>query len=356
MVAMDTTPANTASDPQLPPAPTAAPWVEPASLVIAGVALFGTLYLGLLSALLPGLLIYLVVQSAVPLFRHVGVTRRVGKAIVILFIAALISVGVAFGVLELIALMTTGTDNIVALLQQMADVVSTARARAPAWVLPYLPESMQELQSAAATWLRDHAGQIGIVGQGFGRFLFHVLIGMIIGGIIAFHRGQGDVDPHGPLARALTRRMGVLSVAFRNVVFSQIRISALNTVLTGIYLAIVLPALGIQLPLVKTMIAVTFLVGLIPILGNLISNTVIVVVSLSISPYVAAGSLTFLVVIHKLEYFINARIIGSRIKARAWELLTVMMVMEAAFGIPGLIAAPIFYAYVKDELTARRLI
>ena len=33
-----------------------------------------------------------------------------------------------------------------------------------------------------------------------------------------------------------------------------------------------------------------------------------------------------------------------------------MLVMDAAFGIPGLIAAPIYYAYVKDELTLRKLI
>jgi predicted PurR-regulated permease PerM len=158
------------------------------------------------------------------------------------------------------------------------------------------------------------------------------------------------------LARALTARVSVLSGAFRNVVFSQIRISALNTLLTGIYLAGVLPAMGIQLPLLKTLIAVTFLVGLIPILGNLISNTVIVIVSLSVSPFVAVSSLAFLVIIHKLEYFVNARIIGSRIRARAWEILLAMLFMEAAFGIPGLIAAPIYYAYVKDELTARRLI
>jgi hypothetical protein len=31
--------------------------------------------------------------------------------------------------------------------------------------------------------------------------------------------------------------------------------------LTAVYLAVVLPLLGIQLPLVKTMIAVTFLAG-----------------------------------------------------------------------------------------------
>ena len=104
------------------------------------------------------------------------------------------------------------------------------------------------------------------------------------------------------------------------------------------------------------LLAVTFFIGLIPIFGNLISNTVIVVVSLSVSPTVALVSLAFLVIIHKLEYFVNARIIGSKIRARAWELLIAMLVMESAFGIPGLIVAPIYYAYLKDELTARRLI
>ena len=100
----------------------------------------------------------------------------------------------------------------------------------------------------------------------------------------------------------------------------------------------------------------SFVVGLLPVLGNLISNTVIVVVSLSVSLYAAIGSLVFLVVIHKLEYFLNARIIGSKIHAHAWELLLAMLVMDAAFGIPGVIAAPIYYAYLKDELTHRRLI
>jgi len=33
-----------------------------------------------------------------------------------------------------------------------------------------------------------------------------------------------------------------------------------------------------------------------------------------------------------------------------------MLVMEAAFGIPGLIAAPIFYAYFKDQLHEKGLL
>jgi len=90
--------------------------------------------------------------------------------------------------------------------------------------------------------------------------------------------------------------------------------------------------------------------------GNLISNVVIVVVSLSYSPTVAIGSLLFLIVIHKLEYFLNARIVGSRTECHAWELLLAMLAMEAAFGIAGVVAAPIYYAYLKDELSDRGLV
>jgi predicted PurR-regulated permease PerM len=104
------------------------------------------------------------------------------------------------------------------------------------------------------------------------------------------------------------------------------------------------------------MIVVTFVVGLLPVIGNLISNTVIVVISLSLSVYVAAASLAFLILIHKLEYFINAKIVGTQIHARAWEILIAMLLMEAAFGVPGVIAAPVFYAYLKAELGRSKLI
>jgi predicted PurR-regulated permease PerM len=114
--------------------------------------------------------------------------------------------------------------------------------------------------------------------------------------------------------------------------------------------------MGVHLPLIKTMIAITFVVGLIPVIGNLISNTMIVIVSLSQSLLVAAGSLLYLIVIHKLEYFLNARIVGSQIRANAWELLIAMLCMEAAFGLTGIVAAPIYYAYIKSELRARDLV
>ena len=104
------------------------------------------------------------------------------------------------------------------------------------------------------------------------------------------------------------------------------------------------------------MVGFTFLVGLLPVVGNLISNAAIVILSLSISVPVAVASLVFLVVIHKLEYFLNAQLIGTQIRAHAWELLLAMVIMEAAFGLSGLIAAPIYYAYAKDELVTQELV
>ncbi len=138
--------------------------------------------------------------------------------------------------------------------------------------------------------------------------------------------------------------------------FAQIKISFLNTVFTAIFLLGVLPLLDIHIPLAKTLVVVTFIVGLLPVIGNLISNTAITIAGLSISLGVGVAALGFLILIHKLEYFLNARIVGGQIRARAWELLVAMLLMEAAFGLPGLIAGPIYYAYLKSELEAERLI
>jgi predicted PurR-regulated permease PerM len=152
------------------------------------------------------------------------------------------------------------------------------------------------------------------------------------------------------------KRVANLHKAFRQIVFAQVQIAAINAVLTGIFLLAILPMAGIHLPFVKTLILLTFVTGLLPVIGNVISNTVIVVISLSHSLSTAGLALLFLVTVHKLEYFLNAKIVGTKINARAWELLSAMLVMEALFGIAGVIAAPVFYAYIKSELSQAEMV
>jgi len=113
---------------------------------------------------------------------------------------------------------------------------------------------------------------------------------------------------------------------------------------------------GVHLPLVKTLIAITFLVGLLPVVGNLISNTIIVIVGLNHS---LGGALACPGVSHRHP---QTRVLpqcthrGQSDQRRAWELLIAMLIMESAFGLPGIVAAPIYYAYLKDELAARQLV
>ena len=93
----------------------------------------------------------------------------------------------------------------------------------------------------------------------------------------------------------------------------------------------------------------TFVFGLMPIIGNLISNTIIVSVGLTISPHMAVWALVFLVSIHKLEFFLNSKIIGSRIKNPMWLTLLGLLLGEKLMGIPGMILAPVLLHYIKVE-------
>ena len=321
---------------------------------VACLGLAAILWLGLLPVLLGGLLVYFVIEFGSRMLSRFGVLPAMGRIIFSLLIA-LVTIGAfAAAVISSLSLVSGGQESLVVLLQRMADVVDAGRNHLPLWAQHYLPDGLQEMQQAISDWLRQNAGHFSAFGKDVGVFLTRVIIGMIIGGMIAMHPVQLKTDR--PLARAVGDRVVRLSDAFRRVAFSQIRISAINTCLTAFFLLLVLPMFGVQLPLTKTMIVVTFIVGLLPIVGNLISNTMIFVIALSVSPVVAVGSLIVLIVMHKFEYFLNAHIIGTEIKAQAWELLLAMVVMEAAFGLTGLVAAPIYYAYLKDELLSQKLI
>jgi predicted PurR-regulated permease PerM len=326
-----------------------------AAWVVMVVGLVLSLVLHLLPALLAGLLVVQLVSLLAPRF-VIGRLDHAWARVLVVSIITLVVLGALGGLTAGVILYLRTEGGLTGLLTKMAEVIENSRELLPSWAAEYLPKGDESvIRSGLVEWLRSHAQDLRKLGGDAGRVLVLILVGFIIGSFIALRKAS----PHhglAPLAQALFERASRLGDAFRRVVFAQVRISALNAFLTWVYLGLILPALGIELPFVKTMVIVTFAVGLLPVLGNLVSNTIIVIISLSHSLYAAAGSLAFLVVIHKLEYFVNARIIGTQIKARAWELLIAMLLMEAAFGIPGVIAAPVFYAYAKKELSDQGLI
>jgi predicted PurR-regulated permease PerM len=326
-----------------------------ASYLLMAAFLLLVLRHGLLGALFAGLLMFSLIHLIAP-----ALGRRISDARARVVAAAVIGT-VIVGLLGLLAwglvvLFRIDANSMTHLFVKLADVIDASRGQIPPWIMEHLPVNADALREAVTGWLREHAGAAQAFGAEAGKTLTRILLGMIIGLMASLHDTQKDGSPHRPFTEALQQRAITLSHAFRSIVFAQVWISGINTVITAIFIFVVLPLAGVTLPLAKTVVAITFIAGLLPVIGNLISNTVLVVVGLSVSLQVAVAGLAFLIVVHKLEYFLNARIIGSHINARAWELLAAMLFADAVFGVPGVIAAPVFYAYIKDELRARELI
>jgi predicted PurR-regulated permease PerM len=321
--------------------------------VIMAVLLVATLVYGLLPALFAGLLVYELVHRITPRLRMISAERA--KLAAVTLIAAVIVGALLTAFFLLVAFLAGDGAGYQGLLDGIAQVLEQSRQVLPAWLFGPAPVDADGVKSGASTWLRGHAGTVGAMGRHTLELVAHLFIGMVIGALVSLLDVLPDRE-HGPLGLALIGRATRLGDAFGQVVFAQVRIAALNAILTAAYVLLALPLFGVHLPFAKTIIAVTFVAGLLPVVGNLLSSTVIVLVSLGVSMRLAIISLVFLVVLHKLEYFLNARIVGRRIGASAWELLLAMTAMQAVFGLPGLIAAPVYYAYLKDELVEADLV
>jgi len=326
-----------------------------ASAILMGVLLIAVMKLNLVAALLAGLLVFQLVRMSAAIMRIPRLTNRYAKMLSVAILAAIVITGLTFAGIGIGMLLRGGPDSLATLLTQLAVIVDDFRRVLPDSVVAYFPPDADAIKREIAGWFREHAAEIRVFGADTLRVIAQMLIGFIIGAMIARH--HAGPHPHAtPFARALAQRAKRLASAFRRIMLAQVPISAINTVLTAIYLTILLPYWGIHLPFAKTLVVLTFVAGLLPVVGNLISNTAIFMVSLSHSFGLALVSLGYLIVIHKLEYFLNARIVGTRIKAKAWEILIALLLLESIFGIPGLVMAPLTYAYIKYELMERGLI
>jgi predicted PurR-regulated permease PerM len=200
--------------------------------------------------------------------------------------------------------------------------------------------------------------------RGIGKYAGVALIqaaAIIIGIVVAvslFLNSRFDLEADQPAhsnnlytltATQIAKRFSIFYESFATVMGAQIVISAINTALTAMFL------LWNDFHYAKVLIGVTFLCGLLPIIGNIISNTFIVGVAFTISPRMALFALIFLVVLHKTEYFLNSKIIGDRIQNPMWLTLIGLVLGEKLMGIPGMILAPVILHYIKVEAKRSRV-
>ena len=352
-----------ASEPEAVPAPVArrrVPAEEIAAWVMLGAALLFIFYQHLVGATVVGLTLYLFLDrvSRRMTGRLLGTTAA--RPLALLFVAV-VAAALLAGLLALGATMLRqGASTMPDMMDTMADILGSVRVWLGGYGKQFIPEVMtdaENLKGTIAAWLKTHARDLRAGGVWIGIGVIHVIMAVLLAILVFFrHITHHDDAQRGPLARALVDKMDRFADAFARVAMAQLKISAVNTVLTGLYLLVALPLFGIEIPFARTLVLITFVCGLIPVLGNLISNTVITILSMGVSVGTAVASLTFLIVIHKLEYLINSRIVGGETDSQAWEILMAIIIGEAAFGVGGVVLAPIIYAFVKRELRDRALV
>jgi predicted PurR-regulated permease PerM len=212
------------------------------------------------------------------------------------------------------------------------------------------------MKAHAMTTIKDQARYLG----DFANFARHAsttfvfIIIAIVCAVSLFFNGRLDLSSDSTKGRnnlyslycdEITARFSEFYRSFAMVMGAQMTISAINTVLTAIFV------FAIGLPYAPVVVGLTFLCGLFPIVGNVVSNTVIVFIGFLVSPKMALIALIFLIVIHKLEYFLNSKIIGARIRNPIWLTLIGLIIGEKLMGVPGMVLSPVVLNYIRVEMS-----
>jgi len=198
---------------------------------------------------------------------------------------------------------------------------------------------------------KDNSDFVGYI-RSFGGasfFVFLQLVFALILGVSAALMVPTPVagGPVRPLATAWLETLERYVRCFTLLMGAQVYVSIWNTFCTAVFIYGILPAFDVVLPFRELLLMFTAVASLIPAAGNIMANTLILVLTIRYGVFVAVGSVMYLFIIHKLEYFVNGYIIGRNVRASVPEMLIAIILGEVAFGLPGLITAPVTYAFLK---------
>jgi predicted PurR-regulated permease PerM len=300
-------------------------------------------------------LLHLATPLLTALFAYLALTKldflkHRGKwAAIVLFLilVAALAYGLAHFLNETIRALPTIATNAIPLVIQWAKEHQIE--------LPFTDyDSLKDLAFDAVKTQVQFLGSFAKFARGATSQFVFLIVGCVVAiGVFANPRMELDRDKHvvrnnlySLCCDQIARRFEALYRSFATVMGAQIIISAINTVVTAIFVMVV------SLPYPLVVIGMTFLCGMLPVVGNLISNSIVVGIAFTVSPKMAFVGLVFLVVIHKLEYVLNSKIVGDRIKNPLWLTLLALILGEKLMGVPGMILAPVIINYIKLEASA----
>ncbi|MBI3549439.1 MAG: AI-2E family transporter [Elusimicrobia bacterium] len=211
--------------------------------------------------------------------------------------------------------------------------------------------SLEQARVLLITKLKENSNSLTHASGFLTRRFFQVFIGIFAAVSFFWNSGGERRDPNlfEQVTSELGERFSIFMVGFEKIFGAQVAISFINMWVTVVFLR------TLEIPYIPFLALSTFIFGLLPIVGNLISNTIIVGTALTVSTQSAVLALGLLIVTHKAEYFLNSRIVGSQLDTPMWQVLLGVMIGEALVGVPGVVLAPAVLHYVREEARSIRL-
>lgn len=218
--------------------------------------------------------------------------------------------------------------------------------------IPETPEQVHSMVEDAMSIFGRHAWAVGGTGM-------HLLMQFLFAALIAASvctRERACTGAMPPLKEAWMQRIHEYRQCFGALMGAQVYVAVWNAFCTAVFVYVILPLTGVELVFREALVVFTLMVSLIPAVGNMVANAAMAFLCLPHGFSVMLMALIFLVIVHKAEYVINARLIGRKVEASVPEMLLAILIGERLFGLPGLILGPASYAYIKQFLIQQKLV
>ncbi len=314
-----------------------------ASYALMILALAAVARVGLGHALIAGLFAYMMLNQAQGALRGAGASPRLARwSSLALFLVVGALMAVIFAAFVRIG-MARAPQLLDRLLPPLDALVNRVGLDLPI-------DNGQELRALILASLKANARAVesesGLLTRGFFQISAAVIIAIlrfVTAAPVPVERRRGlDIE----VLNECRDRVALFAVSFELVMGAQVLIAAINAGMAAAFL------FAFRIPFRTMLILTTFVCGMIPIVGNLISNALIAAAALTVSDKLALIALVFLVVVHKGGYVLNSRIIGARTETPTWAILLGLLVGEALMGVTGAILAPTLIYYARAELRA----
>ncbi len=279
-----------------------------------------------------GLLLVFFVTFERALFFSAGALSRrfkVGRLPSLLVVLALAGV-----VLGLSALFSAGGLQAAALDARQSLPERVAQVRSHPWFVAlqeHLPDTDELAKSA-----EHYAADVAKSAAALGRALLQALIGLVLA--IVFFLDEARIKAFRQTLLP-TSLVGTLARWGEHVAEAVSLTVQLQLIVAGVNAVLTLPVLLlIGVPKPGTLMVLIFVSGLIPVVGNLISGAVLVVLAYQVKGWLGVGLfvvLTFL--LHKVEsYYLNPRLTARHVALPGFVLILSLIACEHLFGFVGL--------------------